>query len=69
MARRRVSKPISTVTQLLQKGHTSSNKATSPNSATPGPSIFKLAQISNFKLKKKIVYREAWHMVSLQEIH
>jgi hypothetical protein len=32
--------PASTVTHLLQQGHTSSNKATPPNSVIPcGPSI------------------------------
>jgi hypothetical protein len=30
-----VSKPTPTVTHILQQGHTYSNKATSPNSATP----------------------------------
>jgi hypothetical protein len=34
-ARRRDSKPIPTVTHFLQQGHTYSNKATVPNSATP----------------------------------
>jgi hypothetical protein len=38
----RISKPIPTVTYLLQQDHTYSNKNTSPNSVTShGPSIFK----------------------------
>ena len=34
-ARRRVSKPTPTVIHFLPPGHTCSNKAKSPNSATP----------------------------------
>ena len=34
VARRRVLKPTPTVTHFLQQGHTYSNKATPPNSAT-----------------------------------
>jgi hypothetical protein len=38
----RTSKPTPTVTPFLQQGHTHSNKATPPNSASScGPSIFK----------------------------
>jgi hypothetical protein len=41
----RVSKPIPTVTDFLQQGHTYSQKATHPNSTTPyAPSIFKPPQ-------------------------
>ena len=40
-ARRRVSKATHTVTYFLQQGHTYSNKATLPNSATLWSSIFK----------------------------
>jgi hypothetical protein len=35
LAWRRVSKPTPTVTHSFQQGHTYSNKATPPNSATP----------------------------------
>jgi hypothetical protein len=34
-ARRRISKPTPTVTHFSQQSYTYSNKATSPNSATP----------------------------------
>jgi hypothetical protein len=40
-AKRRVSKPIPTMTCFLQQGHTHSNKATPPIVALPGPSAFK----------------------------
>jgi hypothetical protein len=46
VARKMVSKPIHTVTHF-QQGHTYSNKATPPNSASPGPNIYKPPQ-SNY---------------------
>jgi hypothetical protein len=51
VTRRKFSKPTHTVTYFLQQGHTYSNKAISPNSAT---SLAKHIQTTTIKMKGEI---------------
>ena len=62
MVRRRLSKPTYTLTHFLQQGHTYTNKATPPSSATPW--VKHIQTTTHSKRRCWVAYRCPWQLCS-----